>query len=42
VQVQSTLPALSRHFYLIHHKDKILSLRLANFLQFCRAWKTAA
>ncbi len=39
VQVPTTLAPLSRHFYLIHHREKILSMRLANFLQFCRNWK---
>lgn len=39
VQLQTTLPPLSRHFYLIHNRHKILSVRLTHFLQFCRDWK---
>ena len=41
VQLQTSLPRLQRHFYLVHHRNKILSARLAHFLQFCRAWKPA-
>jgi DNA-binding transcriptional LysR family regulator len=40
VQVRSSLPPLGRHFYLIHHRDKILSARLTHFLQFCRHWES--
>ncbi|MFI4941306.1 MAG: LysR family transcriptional regulator [Burkholderiales bacterium] len=39
VQLQTTLPPLSRHFYLIHNRHKILSARLTHFLQSCRGWK---
>ncbi len=38
VQLHSALPPLSRHFYLIHHRHKMLSARLTHFLQFCRNW----
>jgi DNA-binding transcriptional LysR family regulator len=39
VQLQTTLPPLSRNFYLIYNRHKNLSVRLAHFLQFCRGWK---
>ncbi|AIY42619.1 LysR family transcriptional regulator YeiE [Collimonas arenae] len=38
VALNTTLPRLHRHFYLIHSKHKILSLRLMQFLAFCRGW----
>ncbi|AMP00978.1 bacterial regulatory helix-turn-helix, lysR family protein [Collimonas arenae] len=38
VVLNTTLPRLHRHFYLIHSKHKILSLRLMQFLAFCRSW----
>lgn len=38
VTLNTTLPRLHRHFYLIHSKHKILSLRLMQFLAFCRGW----
>lgn len=36
--LNTTLPRLHRHFYLIHSRHKILSLRLMQFLSFCRSW----
>jgi DNA-binding transcriptional LysR family regulator len=36
VEVMTTLPVLTRHFYLIQSNHKILSARLNNFLLFCR------
>jgi DNA-binding transcriptional LysR family regulator len=39
VEIKTTLPALQRHFYLIHSRHKILSARLTGFLRFCREWK---
>src|SRR6185437_3846884 len=36
--LQTALPPLSRHFYLIHHRNKVLSARLRHFLQLCRDW----
>jgi DNA-binding transcriptional LysR family regulator len=39
VELNTTLPALQRHFYLIYKERKILSARLSHFLQFCRDWK---
>jgi DNA-binding transcriptional LysR family regulator len=38
VALNTSLPRLHRHFYLIHSKHKILSLRLMQFLAFCRGW----
>lgn len=38
VEMRTTLPRLHRHFYLIHSRQKILSLRLMQFLAFCRGW----
>jgi len=38
VEMNTTLPKLHRHFYLIHSREKILSLRLMQFLAFCRGW----
>ena len=40
VELNTDLPKLHRHFYLIHNRNKILSLRLRQFLDFCRAWST--
>jgi DNA-binding transcriptional LysR family regulator len=39
VEARTTLPVLSRHFYLIHAQHKILSVRLQHFLEFCRRWR---
>lgn len=39
VEVRTTLPALHRHFYLIHSRQKILSARLQAFLAFTRDWR---
>lgn len=41
VQLTTALPPLTRNFYLIHHRHKILSARLEHFLKFCRDWKPA-
>jgi hypothetical protein len=38
VELKTSLPRLHRHFYLIHSKHKILSLRLMQFLAYCRSW----
>ena len=38
VELRTSLPGLHRHFYLIHSKHKILSLRLMQFLAYCRNW----
>jgi len=38
LELQTSLPKLRRHFYLIHSKHKILSLRLMQFLAYCRSW----
>ncbi|SDX39396.1 DNA-binding transcriptional regulator, LysR family [Collimonas sp. OK242] len=38
VELRTSLPRLHRHFYLIHSKHKILSLRLMQFLAYCRSW----
>ncbi|HCE10464.1 MAG TPA: LysR family transcriptional regulator [Oxalobacteraceae bacterium] len=39
VELNTALPVLRRHFYLVHRKHKILSARLSGFMQFCRDWK---
>ncbi|HEX7646802.1 MAG TPA: LysR family transcriptional regulator [Noviherbaspirillum sp.] len=39
VEMRTTLPVLSRHFYLVHNKHKVLSVQLRYFLEFCRRWK---
>ncbi len=36
VELQTPLPPLKRRFYLIHNRRKILSARLASFLDLCR------
>jgi DNA-binding transcriptional LysR family regulator len=38
VQLQTALPSLDRHFYLIQNKHKVLSARLGHFMQRCRDW----
>lgn len=38
VELQTTLPRLQRHFYLVYRKNKLLSARLEFFMQFCRDW----
>lgn len=38
VELRTTLPRLQRHFYLVSRKNKLLSARLAFFMQFCRDW----
>lgn len=38
VELDTALPVLQRHFYLVHRKHKILSARLTRFMQFCRDW----
>ncbi len=38
VSLQTALPPLSRHLYLIRHRQKVLSVRLQRFLQLCRDW----
>lgn len=40
VELDTTLPLLQRHFYLVHRKHKVLSARLSYFMQFCRDWKS--
>lgn len=39
VQLTTALPPISRNFYLIHHRQKVLSARLKQFLRFCHDWK---
>lgn len=39
VELDTTLPALQRTFYLVHRKHKMLSVRLARFMQYCREWE---
>lgn len=39
VELDTTLPSLQRHFYLVHRNDKVLSARLSHFMQLCRDWK---
>jgi DNA-binding transcriptional LysR family regulator len=39
VEIKTTLPPLRRHFYLVYNKKKLLSARLAHFLDVCRNWK---
>ncbi|MGB7480219.1 MAG: LysR family transcriptional regulator [Burkholderiaceae bacterium] len=41
VEVATPLPPLTRRFFLIRQRDKILSARLAAFLQMCREWVPA-
>ncbi|MBC7499741.1 MAG: LysR family transcriptional regulator [Herminiimonas sp.] len=41
IELKTTLPMLRRHFYLIHRKNKLLSARLAGFMEFCRGWRGA-
>ena len=38
VEMKTSIPKLERRFYLIHHQHKMLSARLAYFLDFCRHW----
>ncbi|MBI3286388.1 MAG: LysR family transcriptional regulator [Burkholderiales bacterium] len=38
VELATSLPTLRRHFYLVLSRRKLLSARLAGFLQFCREW----
>jgi DNA-binding transcriptional LysR family regulator len=38
VELDTTLPAFSRSFYLIYRKNKLLSARLRAFIDFCRRW----
>lgn len=42
VSLQTALPPLNRHFYLIHHRRKVLSARLRHFLELCREWPQEA
>lgn len=41
VQLDTPLPRLQRHFYLVHQQHKIVSARLSAFMQFCRDWDGA-
>jgi DNA-binding transcriptional LysR family regulator len=41
VDLQTVLPPLSRYFYLIRHRRKVLSARLEHFLTLCRNWPHA-
>ncbi|MDE2430542.1 MAG: LysR family transcriptional regulator, partial [Burkholderiales bacterium] len=41
VVLPTALPPLRRRFYIIHGRQKILSGRLQQFLQFCRNWTPA-
>lgn len=36
VVVRTSLPALKRNFFIIHHRNKVLSTRLLGFLALCR------
>jgi len=38
VELETTLPTFSRHFYLVYRKNKLLSARLHAFIDFCRTW----
>lgn len=38
ISLNTALPPLSRHFYLVHHQRKVLSARLEHFLALCRNW----
>ena len=38
VEVNSVLPKLHRHFYIIYNRNKILSNQLSSFLETCRSW----
>ncbi|MFZ6747343.1 LysR family transcriptional regulator [Undibacterium sp. Ren11W] len=38
IELNTALPPLQRHFYLVRSKHKILSARLTHFMQFCRDW----
>lgn len=40
VELKTTLPYLTRRFYLIHHRDKAISPQLNAFLEHCRALST--
>jgi DNA-binding transcriptional LysR family regulator len=42
VEIKTTLPPLRRHFYLVYNKKKLLSARLAHFLDVCRNWEISA
>ncbi|HEX7641556.1 MAG TPA: LysR family transcriptional regulator [Burkholderiaceae bacterium] len=38
VSLETSLPPLIRHFFLIRHQRKVLSARLEQFLSLCRGW----
>lgn len=38
-ELETKLPPLKRHFYLIYSPHKLLSRHIQDFLQFCRAWR---
>lgn len=40
VELRTALPPLGRRFFLVHHRAKVLSTRLQDFLQICRQWQT--
>jgi DNA-binding transcriptional LysR family regulator len=42
IELDTTLPVLRRHFYVIHGRRKILSHSLMQLLQFCQEWRHAA
>ena len=39
VEIETTLPPLQRHFYLVYNRKKLISARLSHFLNVCRNWK---
>ncbi len=38
VELVTPLPVLRRHFYMVRSKHRVLSVRLASLLEFCRHW----
>jgi DNA-binding transcriptional LysR family regulator len=38
IELATPLPMLRRHFYLVRSKHRVLSVRLASLLEFCRHW----
>lgn len=39
VEVRTTLPRLFRDFYLIHTRQKTMSVRMTDFINHCRGWQ---
>jgi DNA-binding transcriptional LysR family regulator len=38
IELATPLPPLRRHFYMVRNKHRVLSVRLASLLDFCRDW----